>query len=377
MIRVLVGNILDSPAQTLVNTVNCVGVMGAGIALEFKKRFPEYYRDYRERCEAGKVKLGYPYLYKRLGSPWIVSFPTKDHWKSMTKLSDIIRGLKWLKRHYRAWGIESLAVPPLGTGHGQLEWRVVGPTLYRHLGELNVPVELYAPYGIPNTELSPEFLEAQPTYEELARAVPNPKWIKPAWVAVVEILRRISEQPYRKPVGRTVFQKIAYLATEEGLPTGLLFGKGSFGPFSGELKVAMTRLLNNGIIGEKRGGPMYEVTVGPTFEDASRAYQRDLVQWNSTIDRIVDLFMRTKMDTNTAEIVTAVIFAARNLKEAQGGRLTEKQLVDSVMNWKARRRPPLAREQIAYMVRTLAALRWIKVEPSSELSDFDSELVPA
>src|SRR5439155_25998156 len=90
MIRVRVGNILESRAQTLVNTVNCVGVMGAGIALEFKKQFPEYYRDYKQRCDAGKVKLGRPYLYKRLGLPWILSFLTKDHWRSMTRLSDLV-----------------------------------------------------------------------------------------------------------------------------------------------------------------------------------------------------------------------------------------------------------------------------------------------
>ena len=90
--------------------MNCVGVMGAGIALEFKRRYPEYYEDYRERCKQGKVKLGFPYLYKRLGPPWILSFPTKDHWRSMTRLDDIVRGLEWIQKHYKEWGIESLAV---------------------------------------------------------------------------------------------------------------------------------------------------------------------------------------------------------------------------------------------------------------------------
>ncbi len=236
MINVLIGNIFDSKAQTLVNTVNCVGVMGAGVALEFKKRFPEYYEDYRKRCANRTVKLGFPYVYTRLDLPWIISFPTKDHWKSMTKLSDIVQGLEWIRKHYRAWGIESLAVPPLGSGHGQLEWRVVGPTLYRYLSQLEIPVELYAPYGIPDTELSPAFLGSQEAFVHVSRTVPDPKWIRPAWVALVEILRRINEEPFRKPVGHTIFQKIAYLATEEGLPTGLDFGKGSFGPFAHNLK---------------------------------------------------------------------------------------------------------------------------------------------
>jgi len=367
MINVLIGNIFDSKAQTLVNTVNCVGVMGAGVALEFKKRFPEYYEDYRKRCANRTVKLGFPYVYTRLDLPWIISFPTKDHWKSMTKLSDIVQGLEWIRKHYRAWGIESLAVPPLGSGHGQLEWRVVGPTLYRYLSQLEIPVELYAPYGIPDTELSPAFLGSQEAFVHVSRTVPDPKWIRPAWVALVEILRRINEEPFRKPVGHTIFQKIAYLATEEGLPTGLDFGKGSFGPFAHNLKAVMTRLLNNGIIDEERHGRMYEIKVGPTYEDAYRAYHSQLVQWNSTINRIVDLFMRTKMDTNTAEIVSAIIFAGRRLREVQGRRLTEREVLEAVLGWKSRRRPPLIEGEVSYMIRVLAGLSWIEVTPSVDL----------
>ena len=94
MITVRVGNLFDSSAQTLVNTVNCVGVMGKGIALEFKKRFPEMYRDYEERCDAGKVKLGRPYLFTDLVGPWVLNFPTKDHWRSVSKLQDIVDALE-------------------------------------------------------------------------------------------------------------------------------------------------------------------------------------------------------------------------------------------------------------------------------------------
>ena len=87
--KILVGDILQSKAQTLINTVNCVGIMGKGIALEFKKRFPEMFKDYVERCERHEVKLGFPYVYKTLLPPQIINFPTKDHWKSVSRLSDI------------------------------------------------------------------------------------------------------------------------------------------------------------------------------------------------------------------------------------------------------------------------------------------------
>src|SRR6266852_2537532 len=136
MVRVVVGDIFKSKAQTLVNTVNTVGVMGKGVALGFKERFPDMYEDYRKRCEGGELKLGIPYLHRRAHLPWILNFPTKEHWRSVSRLDDIIRGLKHLAKHYREWGITSLAVPPLGCGQGQLEWRVVGRTLYRYLKQL-------------------------------------------------------------------------------------------------------------------------------------------------------------------------------------------------------------------------------------------------
>jgi len=82
MVKVLIGDLFASQAQTLVNTVNCIGVMGKGIALEFKKRFPDMFEDYEQRCRKGEVELGQPYLFKRLFLPWILNFPTKSHWHS-------------------------------------------------------------------------------------------------------------------------------------------------------------------------------------------------------------------------------------------------------------------------------------------------------
>lgn len=145
-IEVRKGDLFESSAQTLVNTVNTVGVMGKGVALGFKQRFPEMYRDYVQRCEHGLVKLGEPYLWQTLVEPWVLNFPTKAHWRTRSRLQDIVSGLEYLESHYRAWGVRSLAVPPLGCGNGGLEWRVVGPTLYEHLSRLGIPVELYAPF---------------------------------------------------------------------------------------------------------------------------------------------------------------------------------------------------------------------------------------
>ncbi|MFQ5902260.1 MAG: macro domain-containing protein [Candidatus Binatia bacterium] len=365
MIKVLVGDLFKSKAQTLVNTVNCVGIMGKGVALEFKKRFPEMFKDYEERCKRGEVKLGRPYLYKSLLPPWVLNFPTKDDWRSVANLQAIIDGVQYVLQHYKEWGITSLAVPPLGCGQGQLEWRVVGPTLYRYLSKMNIPVELYAPYGTPHEELQAEFLDVGKLPSGAKHSMPEPEWIKSSWVALVEILQRLEEQPYHPLVGRTTFQKIAYVATEEGLPTGLHHQRGSFGPFSRELKGLTARLINNGLIREERLGRMFAVKVGPTFEDARKAYAPDLKQWEPIIDKTADLFMR--LDSKQAEIVATVLFAAKSLQKAKGDQPSERDVFDAVMQWKHRRRPRLSEPDTALAVRNLAALNWLHVKPSRSL----------
>lgn len=365
MVKVVVGNLLDSKAQTLVNTVNCVGVMGKGIALEFKQRFPEMFADYEARCRRGEVKLGRPYLYKGLFPPWILNFPTKDHWRSVARLEDITRGLEHLVAHYESWGITSLAVPPLGCGQGQLEWRVVGPTIYRYLSRFEIPVELFAPYGTPHEELQVEFLRSGAAAESGTQAESAIERVRPAWIALVEILRRIEQQPYHWPVGRTTFQKIAFVATEEGLPTGLTHQRGSYGPFSSDVKGLVTRLVNNGLVREDRLGRMLVLKSGPTYDDARRAFAGDLSRWEPIIERVTDLFMR--MNTDRAEIVATVLFTARRLSEEGKEQPSEQDVVDAVMAWKQRRRPALDPTVVASTVRNLAALGWLKVRTSADL----------
>jgi len=391
------GDMFESKAQTLVNTVNCVGIMGKGIALEFKKRFPDMFEDYVKRCEAKQVRLGRPYLFKRMFPPWILNFPTKDHWRSVSRLQDIVEGLRYLRQHYKEWGITSLAVPPLGCGHGQLEWRVVGPTLYRHLKTLDIPVELFAPFGTPHEELRVSFLDrmqpvcarlraargqVQRTGRDAANASPAPERISPAWIAVVEILRRVEEEPFHWPVGRTTFQKIAYFATESGIPTGLKYQRGSYGPYAPALKERITVLVNNGLIREERLGRMFVIRVGQTFNDAKRAYADHLREWESIIDKITDLFMRMK--TKQAEVAATVHFAAQEwtrLRAARGQKghpeasPTEKDVLDTVMKWKQKRRPPLNEKEVALTVRNLNMLSWITAKASTDLPITEEEVL--
>ncbi|MBN2269770.1 MAG: macro domain-containing protein [Sedimentisphaerales bacterium] len=373
MITVYIGDIFESKAQTLVNTVNCVGVMGKGIALAFKTRFPDMYDDYVRRCKDSKVKLGEPYLYKRLTPPWILNFPTKDHWRSVSHLEDIVAGLGYLENHYRESGIISLAVPPLGCGQGQLEWRVVGPTLYRHLKELDIQVDLYAPFGTPHEELKPAFLDDTRENQNAASQQGPCYRVTPAWIALVEILYELENEPYHRPVGRTTFQKIAYFATESGIPTGLHYRRGSFGPYAVDVKRHVTALVNNGLIREERLGRMFAVRVGRTFEDARRAYADMLDAWRDRLAKIADLFMR--MDTPQAEIAATVHFAAKELRQRGEAEINEVDILTEVMEWKQRRRPPLEEKEVALAIRNLNMLSWIGAKVSDDLPVTEEEVL--
>lgn len=361
MITVRTGDIFKSKAQTLTNTVNCVGIMGKGIALEFKNKYPDMFREYEKLCKAGEVKLGKPYIYKTLVEPMILNFPTKDHWRSTANLNSIIQGLEYLKMHYKEWGIKSLAMPPLGCGNGQLEWRVVGPTIYRHVKDMDIDIELFAPYNTPHQELQVNFLDASGGGME---NMPEPEFLKPGLVALVEILERIEKQRFHCTVGRTIFQKIAYAATEKGIDTGLIYEKRSFGPFSEGLKEAEAKLINHGLLTEERDGDMFIIRVGKTFRDAKKSYEKYIKSWDKAIDEVVDLFMR--VTTHQAEVVATVIFAAR-LAAAEKKDIEEMDVLNEVHEWKERRKPKLEDPELALAIRTLNVLGWLNARPSSAL----------
>lgn len=363
--KVLIGNLFDSQAEVIVNTVNTVGVMGKGIALEFKRKFPDNFEDYAARCARGEVRLGEPYLYKSERGRWIINFPTKEHWRSVTNLDDITRGLEFLRGHYQQWGVRSLAVPPLGCGNGQLEWAVVGPTLFRHLAEFEIPVELYAPYGTAHEQLRPQFLDKRHLASEAYLSTVSPQWIRPAWVALADVVARISAAPMHWPVGRIRFQKIAYVATRLGLPTGLAYEKRDFGPFAKDVSMVIGRMLQNNLLAEHRSGRMLIVTPGKTLPDARQSFEVDLARWNSVLERIVDLFSRST--TEEAERAASIMFAADDLAPTLGRKPTEREILDYIMGWKRGRTPELGQAKVSQAIRTLAGMGWIEAEPSPGL----------
>lgn len=355
-VRILEGDLLKSNMHALVNTVNTVGIMGKGVALAFKKRYPDMYRDYVERCSRGEVRLGEPYVY-RASDHVIVNFPTKQHWRSVSRLSDIEAGLDYLEGHYKEWQIKSLAVPPLGCGNGQLEWRVVGPILLRHLKRLDIPVELYAPHGSTLLgEIQLDLLDqADPQDSEQ-------QWrLEPWLVAIAETVRRLESLRYHWPVGRVMLQKLVYFATVAGLPTGLEFQRGSYGPFSPDLKAAVGRLQNNGILTEHERGRMIEIRTSSALDDARTSYADQLAKWSDLIDQLVDLVAR--FDTTHAEIAATVHYAAQDLHNQLDRTPTVAEVVDYVEDWKRRRSPRLERTDILRAVVSLGTRGWLQVDP--------------
>lgn len=149
MIELVHGNLLEADVEALVNTVNTEGVMGKGVALQFKKAFPEMFEAYREACRRGEIEPGRMHVYERrdmLGPRYIINFPTKRHWRQPSRLEDIASGLKALVEQIRSRRIRSVALPPLGCGSGGLEWGKVFPLIQAALDPLeNVRALVFPP----------------------------------------------------------------------------------------------------------------------------------------------------------------------------------------------------------------------------------------
>jgi O-acetyl-ADP-ribose deacetylase (regulator of RNase III)/uncharacterized protein YwgA len=368
MFKALIGDLFESQAQTLVNTVNCVGIMGKGVALEFKKRFPTMFEDYAARCERKQVRLGEPYLYRDPSGQQIVNFPTKDHWRSPSRLSDIERGLDYFARHIAEWGVTSVAIPPLGCGNGGLEWSEVGPLIYRKLSHLSIVVDVYAPYGTPKHELSLDFLSS-PSQMSLEGKGRKQEKLKPDWVVLMEILRELGQQPYSSPVGRTIFQKICYVVTEMGVPTGFQFKKGSYGPFANEVKLALHEFANRNWLQEQHFGRMMALSAGPQYEQDRAKFRQEIERYERKISKAVDLFSRIK-STEQAEEVVTVLFAVRQLKELHPNEeVAEQQLYDYILEWKKSWRTEEKKRAVASAIRNLVLLGWIRLRFSESLTE--------
>jgi O-acetyl-ADP-ribose deacetylase (regulator of RNase III) len=143
MIEFTRGDVFTTPADILVNPVNCVGVMGAGLALAFKQRYPAMFKAYQEACAAGEVRPGHLHIWR---SPWIINFPTKRHWRDASRYEDVATGLGALRACLAPLGPVTVALPALGCGRGGLDWLRVRRLIQAKLQDLPATIRVYAPF---------------------------------------------------------------------------------------------------------------------------------------------------------------------------------------------------------------------------------------
>lgn len=254
MIKLTQGDLLkQNDVDAIVNTVNCVGVMGKGIALQFKNKWPDNFAEYAAACKAGQVRPGRMFIHDSGGlvkPNYIINFPTKDHWRGASKMAFIRDGLIDLVTQVRRLGIRSIAIPPLGCGNGGLDWTQVRPLIEASFEVLpDVEVRLFEPGGAPN----PKTMEVRTKRPRMT----------PGRAAIVKVLSTYGELNYG--LSKIEVQKLAYFLQEAGEPLQLQFVKHHYGPYSDTLRHALSTMEGHFIRG--LGDGVVEAEIEPT-EDA-------------------------------------------------------------------------------------------------------------
>ncbi len=237
MIKYKKGNILNEPADAIVNTVNCVGVMGRGIALQFKKAYPQNFTAYKKACDNGNVKPGEMFIFPLntlLQPKYIINFPTKRHWKGKSHIADIEKGLSALKEDIIKLGIKSIAIPPLGCGLGGLDWAKVKLKIENELKQLNdVEIIVFEPnnenHNIINSSEIPE--------------------LTPSRAALIELINRYLQGMLDPFITLLEIHKLMYFLQEAGQPLRLNYNKAFYGPYAQNLRHVLNLLENHYIQG--------------------------------------------------------------------------------------------------------------------------------
>jgi O-acetyl-ADP-ribose deacetylase (regulator of RNase III)/uncharacterized protein YwgA len=324
MIRFVSGDILSSQSEALVNTVNCVGVMGKGIALQFKKAFPENFKAYAAACKYGEVLPGSMFIYenKTLSSPrYIVNFPTKRHWKGKSRLEDIDAGLKSLALDIVRLDIGSIAIPPLGSGLGGLSWDVVRPLIVKHLSDFkDVEIEVFEPgYAVPNEKLDDS---AAPPNLTRGRAL------------LVALINKYLAACMDTSVNLLEIHKLLYLVQSSGENLKLRYVKAEYGPYAENLRFVLKAMENyyiSGFVGDG-DNPFQEISLVPGAVQEALDFissQTDAVNTIEKVSSVIDGF-------ETAfglELLTSVHWLA-----TQENLRTVPSIISGVHSWNQRKR---------------------------------------
>ncbi|AWG33156.1 type II toxin-antitoxin system antitoxin DNA ADP-ribosyl glycohydrolase DarG [Burkholderia cenocepacia] len=281
MIEFTSGNMLHADVEALVNTVNCVGIMGRGIALQFKNAYPENFDAYARACKVDEVRPGHMFVYDTgaLTNPrYIINFPTKRHWKGKSRMEDIEAGLEDLERVIRRKGIRSIAIPPLGAGLGGLDWDEVRPRIEHAMASLaDVQILVYEPNGAPESDKMVH-----------KREVPK---MTAGRAALVELVSRYLKGLLDPTVSLLEVHKLMYFMQEAGEPLRLKFQKAHYGPYAENLRHVMTAIEGHFLAGYADGGddPEKELALVPGAEEEATRFLADSAETRKRFDEVADL----------------------------------------------------------------------------------------
>jgi O-acetyl-ADP-ribose deacetylase (regulator of RNase III) len=313
------GNLLEADADALVNTVNCVGVMGKGLALQFKQRHPENFRMYARACKSGEVVPGRVFVVQLTTPPprFIINFPTKRHWRNPSRLEDIQAGLVSLIEEVRRLGIQSIAVPPLGCGNGGLDWSEVEPLIQSAFAQLpGVRVLLYAP-----DEGAPRLQPMAAERRSLTRA-------RALFLKLIEAYGLPGYQ-----LSKLELQKLAYFLQVAGEPLRLQFVKHHFGPYAHNLNHVLQHLEGHYIQGYGDGTQRSRIELLPHSAAQASSFLESNPEAHRLLERVSALIEGFETPYGMELLATTHWVAVEDCQAAAD----PERLVEKVHAWSVRK----------------------------------------
>jgi len=345
MIKIVRGNIIDADVQALVNTVNTVGIMGRGIALQFKRAFPDNYEAYRKVCEKKQLETGMVYTYEReqLYNPrYIINFPTKRHWKSPSKMEYIESGLMALVQEITRLKIESIAIPPLGCGLGGLNWNEVYKKIEETLRPLNqIDIYVFEPAGSPKAEKMKNCTSAPPMTSGRAALLSLMKqYLKPLMDDEITLLE---------------IHKLLYFLQVSGEPLRLNYIKGFYGPYATNLHNVLERMEGHFISGYGDGTEAPGKVIEFKKEAVQKAEEFIKNRKNTLVRfcRIEELILGFETPYGL-ELLASVHWVAVQEKTQQD----IEKCIQFIHSWNERKRNILKTEHIRVTWKRLHDLNW-------------------
>ena len=279
MIDYVTGDVLAADSEALVNSVNCVGVMGRGVALQFKRKFPDNFKAYKVACDWGEVQLGRMFVFETgdLIPRYIINFPTKRHWRGNSRLDDIQAGLSALVAEIEQRQIRSIALPPLGCGLGGLKWPEVKPRIHVALAELpDVDTLVFEPQAATAPMVPPP-----------AQKLPD---MTPGRAALIALMHRYLVGLAEPFVTLLEVHKLLYFMQTAGEPLRLKYAKAPQGPYAENLRHVLHALEGHYVRGSGDGDrpdqPLYLI---PGAVKAAEALLDRNPKPRTRFDRVVEL----------------------------------------------------------------------------------------